>query len=587
MKKFLLTWYGITDFRASLGFENTDGPIAGALAGESYSDVIILGYTRADNDSNELIEVQKTFAQELSSIRNTGLEKDWKTTSQFVSRFANTAAAHEHFENWLKTKAATLGCDASIRLKSEKLGHLNDTEGIYAGAMRALDRVERESGEKFVTLYLSPGTPVMAFVWALAALNYPGLKKRLIASSIIGKAPESIALPTEWLERHSAKQEAIRDISNGFDVTFHLFGEQRMPALLSIRQFESTHHIFVNSKDYPATCMRSFIGSRDLHELAVDPWNDRAVHERISELAKQFPEKTRIGINLTGGTKLMFAGALSAARELGAVPFYFDSRNRCVTFVDSLQREKIKPINTLDVFLRLNSDGLYIPEVSELQDMSPERQRLTKTLWINRAKIARLYKELSAYNKTIQPFKVARDGLVIELNGDKVAKFKGYGLDFVFYNWPDFAKYISGGWFEEYVYLQCKPYEDSGIIKDLRLNVTIKFEGQYSYSHPRTGLDFNELDIAFTDGYSLYVVECKAGNVTQEQVMKLQNLVRFYGGVEGRGILASCFPPSTESVKKKIQDARLMPWSGGSFPEQLKALMESISKRAESMEITT
>ena len=55
MKKFLLTWYGITDFRASLGFENTDGPIAGALTSDSYSDVIVLGYTRADNDSNELI----------------------------------------------------------------------------------------------------------------------------------------------------------------------------------------------------------------------------------------------------------------------------------------------------------------------------------------------------------------------------------------------------------------------------------------------------------------------------------------------------------------------------------------------------
>jgi hypothetical protein len=143
--------------------------------------------------------VQKTFAHELSSIRNAGLEKDWKATSQFVSRFANTAVAHEHFESWLKTKAATLGCAASIRLKSEKLRQLNDTEGIYAGAMRALDRVERESGEKFVTLYLSPGTPVMAFVWALAALSYPELKKRLIASSVIGKAPEAISLPAEWL----------------------------------------------------------------------------------------------------------------------------------------------------------------------------------------------------------------------------------------------------------------------------------------------------------------------------------------------------------------------------------------------------
>lgn len=587
MKRFLLTWYGITDFRASLGFENTDGPIAGALAGESYSDVIILGYTRADNESNELVEAQKTFAHELSSIRNAGLGKDWKATSQFVSRFANTSVAHEHFESWLKTRAATLGCDASIRLKSEKLGHLNDTEGIYAGAMRVLDRVERESGQKFVTLYLSPGTPVMAFVWALAALNYPGLKKRLMASSIIGKAPEAIALPAEWLERHSAKQEAIRDISNGFDVTFHLFGEQRMPALLSIRQFESAHHIFVNSKDYPATCMRAFIGPRDLHELSVDPWDDRAVHERITELAKQFPEKTRIGINLTGGTKLMFAGALSAARELGAVPFYFDSRNRSVIFIDSLRREKINPINTIDVFLRLNGDGLSTPEINEFLDISSERQQLTKTLWINRAKIAKLYKELSAYNKSFQPFKVVRDGLVVELNVDKIARFKGYGLELDFDCWPDFAKYISGGWFEEYVYLLLKPYENTGVIKDLRINVVIKFEERESFSHSGIGLDFNELDISFTDGYSLYVVECKAGNVTQDQVMKLQNLVRFYGGVEGRGILASCFPPNTESVKKKIQDAKLVSLSGGAFPEQLKALMRSIAKRAESMEITT
>ena len=97
MRKFLLTWYGITDFRSSLGFEITDGPIASALAGESYSDVSVLGYTRADNDSSECIEAQKTFAFELTSIRNTGQEKDWKATSQFVSRFANTAVAHQHF----------------------------------------------------------------------------------------------------------------------------------------------------------------------------------------------------------------------------------------------------------------------------------------------------------------------------------------------------------------------------------------------------------------------------------------------------------------------------------------------------------
>ena len=122
MKRFLLTWYGITDFRASLGFENTDGPIASALAGASYSDIVILGYTRMDNDASELIEVQKAFALELASIRNMGQEKDWKATNHFVSRFANTAVAHEHFRLGWK-KAAALGCDASIRLKAKSFAN--------------------------------------------------------------------------------------------------------------------------------------------------------------------------------------------------------------------------------------------------------------------------------------------------------------------------------------------------------------------------------------------------------------------------------------------------------------------------------
>lgn len=587
MKKFLLTWYGITDFRASLGFENTDGPIAGALAGASYSDIVILGYTRADNDSNELIEAQKTFALELASIRNMGQQNDWKATGQFVSKFANTAVAHEYFEAWLKKKAAALGCDASIRLKNERLRRLNDTEGIYAGAMRALDEVERESGEKLVTLYLSPGTPVMAFVWALAALSYPELKKRLIASSVIGKAPEVIALPAEWLDRHGAKQAAIRDTSNGFDVTFHLFGEQRMPALLSIRQFESAHHIFVNSKDFPATCMRAFIGSRDLHEFHVDPWDDRAVHEQITDLAKQFPEKTRIGINLTGGTKLMFAGALSAARELGAVPFYFDSNNRRVTFIDSVRREKIRKIDSIETFLRLNSDGLEIAASSVMSEISLNRQLLTETLWIHRDKVRRFYKELSDYNNTFKPFEICRDGFKLKLDDMETVSVQGYGLDLAFETWPDFAKYLSGGWFEEFIYLKCKPYEDAGVIQDLRINVKLNLDLEEAKGYSSFGVEYNELDITFTDGYSLYIVECKAGNVTQEQVMKLQNLVRFYGGIEGRGIVACCVPPNTESAKKKIKDARLTLWSGTSLSEQIKTMMNNITARADAMEAHT
>jgi hypothetical protein len=581
MKIFLLTWYGITDLRASLGFENTDGPIASALAAERYSDVVILGYSRPEGDSSDCAETKKAFISELASIRDAGLEKDWKTTGSFVSRFANTAAAHEHFVAWLKEKALGMGCDANIGFKSEKLRELNDTEGIYACAMRAMDEVERKQGEKRVTLYLSPGTPAMAFVWAFAALDHPGLKKRLIASSVSGKPPERIALPAEWLERHGAKQEKALDAAAGFDVTFHLFGEQRLPSLLGIRQFESKRHVFVNSRDYPAACMRQFVQT-EFAELAADPWDGRAVHEAIVRYVDDLPTKARIGINLTGGTKLMFAGALSAARALGAVPFYFNSRNRWVTFLDSFRRETIKPIDSVETFLRLNGDGLELSKDIAMEGMSTDRQLLTRTLWDRRASIAKLYKKLTEYNNAFTPFRVEHEGFVFSLGKDKSATVQGHDLDLTFDNWPDFANYLSGGWFEEYVYSHCKPYEDAGVIKDLRVNVKLNLKQECTSGQPNRGAEYNELDLAFTDGYSLYIVECKAGNTTQEQVMKLQNLVRFYGGVEGRGILACCFPPGAKPVRKKIEDAKLTLWCGNIFPEQVKTLMDSIAARAQS-----
>jgi len=583
MKKFLLTWYGITDLRASLGFENTGGPILGALAAELYSEAIILGYTRLDNDSVACTQIQRDFAGEWHAIRSAGQEKDRDVTDAFISKFANTSAAHAHFTTWLKEKAAK--SDTRIRFQSENLRELNDTEGIYACAMRALELVAQESDDKQITLHLSPGTPVMAFVWAFAALNYPDLKKRLIASPVVGKAPEVVPLPAEWLEQYDAKREimhSVVDEGDGFDVTYHLFGEQRMPSLLGIRQFDSKRHIFLNSPRYPAACMKPFIREGEFGELTVDPWNARDVHETIVRDARRLSPKARIGVNLTGGTKLMFAGALSAARALGAVPFYFDSPNRSVTFIDSLRRDSIKPINSVEPFLRVNSDGLSLADKSEMEGMSPDNQHLTETLWEQRQKMGRIYKELNKYCDAFEPFHVQEAGFDFKLEENAIATIQGHGLDMVFDNWPDFAKFLCGGWLEEYVHLLCKPYEDAGVIHDLRINVKLNLS---TTSQQNPDVEYNEIDIAFTDGFSLYIVECKAGKVTQEQVMKLQNLVRIYGGVEGRGIIACCSPPNAESVKKKIKDARLTLWHGSKnwpISKQVESLMDEISSRIKS-----
>lgn len=576
MRKFLLTWYGITDFRASLGLENTEGPIAAALAAEPYSDVMILCYTRPD-DSDACRELRESFATDLSAIRDAGQPSDWDTTRRFVSKYANTTVAHEHFAHWLRAKFQRPDSALQISFKSETLRELNDTEGIYACATRALDWVAQESGDKLVTLYLSPGTPVMAFVWAIAALAHPTLKKRLIASPVIGKPPDTIALPAEWLERHGTAQQARQAVNGQFDVTFHLFGEQRMPGLLGIRQFASSRHVFVNSKEYPATCMRPFLEGT-IDELHVNPWDASAVREHILQYAETLPPTARIAVNVTGGTKLMFAGALAAARAIGAVPYYFDSRNQRVIFVDDFHSEALRPIESVETFLLLHGDGLKLSSAGEAPALSPDRCFLTKTLWNKRNRLAGIYQTVREFRETCEPFQVSAAGLTCALDENHVATVKGANLNLRFPNWPDFAKYLTGGWFEEYSYLQFKPYEDSGLIMDLRMNVQLAIAGDGISKSSKWTNAYNELDLVFTDGFSLYIVECKAGNVTQDQVMKLQNLVRFYGGVEGEGIVASCYKPDA-TTSKKMQDAGLVACFADSFPQQVRVLMDRIAAR--------
>lgn len=101
---------------------------------------------------------------------------DWKVTGEFVSR-SPTPPPRTHFARWLEERVHAAGTNTKVCFKSEKLRELNDTEGIYACAMDALDFAAKADGEKLVTLYLSPGTPVMAFVWALAATAASGPEK--------------------------------------------------------------------------------------------------------------------------------------------------------------------------------------------------------------------------------------------------------------------------------------------------------------------------------------------------------------------------------------------------------------------------
>ena len=91
---------------------------------------------------------------------------------------ANTPPAHRHYVAWLKHHLADAGITTQVQFHSIPLSDLNDSNGIYKAATAALACIERIPGDYDVSLFLSPGTPVMAFTWALAALRFRGQQMR-------------------------------------------------------------------------------------------------------------------------------------------------------------------------------------------------------------------------------------------------------------------------------------------------------------------------------------------------------------------------------------------------------------------------
>jgi hypothetical protein len=570
MKKILLTWYGITDLRASLGLESSIGPILNALISDEYEQIIILGYS--------------DLTKSISDSMGTEIV-DGNQTERF-SEIANTEFAHKLFIKWLQNKLTEYSNKTSIHFEPVVLNTLNDTEGIYEAANRKLDELSKDK-ESVISFYLSPGTPVMAFVWAFAALRYPDLQKQLIASSTGGK-PELVSLPDKWMEWHGRQIYTHDNVEHKFDVVFHLFGEQRMPSFLGIKQFESKKHVFLNSPKYPATVMKQFLDGFEFKEISVDPFSPEDTRVKVLKEINSIHGNPRIGFNLTGGTKLMYAGALSACKKVNGTPFYFNGPGNKLIYLNDFQTADTKCIDSVDTFIKLHGDGLSITNPGYWKDIeginSQERTKLTKHLWANRSKIASMYKEMIPYSEGCKPFKKSNGVISIDFDRHYSATINIGTEHFEFKEWRDFGKYITGGWFEEFTYIQLLPLQDEGYIKDLRIGMELSIQ-QNTSSNSKSfeslkaifGEMYQELDIVFTDGQKLFIVECKAGQIKSDHIMKLQNIVRHFGGIESRGIIAGCFPPNSSAVSKKIDDATSLKLiSGQNFSQNLKDNIRSM-----------
>lgn len=360
-------------------------------------------------------------------------------------------------------------------------------------------------------------------------------------------------MPTKNIETSEETFETMFEREK-FDVIVHLMGEQKLPTLFGMQQFECKSHIVVTSPRYARTANTLPVAAGydcDIKEVHVDPYDPADVRERILHALKAF-EGQRIGFNLTGGTKLMFVGTYAACEASEGVPFYFEAlENEIIWLQGDFERSRVVPITSVDAFFSLCGFRIIAEGRWDGDPGREDRRELTNLLWENAHQITSLNRQLAAYNDYAGvPFNVTGKGVTASLDISRRATVKIGNNSFLFESFPGLATYLSGGWFEEFVYLQLHPLLDQGVIMDLRIGMRI----DWPTGAGEGNMGAQEFDAVMTDGYRLILVECKSGQPLTQHYESLQNHVALYGGVTALGILAAIKRPHP-STERKIRES--------------------------------
>jgi len=280
---------------------------------------------------------------------------------------------------------------------------------------------------------------------------------------------------------------------------------------------EGDRFMFISAKDTEED-MDEFsaflnIPANRIDEVLLKSDADELTWERMCQIIRSHLDRqTQYFVNLAGGTRFMALAVQSVFEKFDSRFFYIPEEENVIVnskFDDILDNndDYFYPINyrmSVREYLLahgLHSSGGGIPMHTEeyATDMFLVfSQRLIPYQFYETLNVLRNYRN--------------RRRISVELlenpthpSCEPVPKLQEL-LEFINYQMDDTntltgadIEYITGGWFEEYVYYLVKKYV---VTQDLVMNLQVYKKGMRHR---------NELDVAFTKGNKLFVIECKSG----------------------------------------------------------------------------
>jgi len=325
-----------------------------------------------------------------------------------------------------------------------------------------------------------------------------------------------------------------------------LIGGQLLPIFIGIKEFNPDKVYFVASNESKVGLqqLKAIIKGVPFSEHNCDAYDFASVKNTCEKILDKIGSNEEVSFNLTGGTKIMVLAVQSIIHERGIPGFYINQDNTLLE-LSSYSKKPISYHVTTKEFLEISGHPVYSAKTlkdygladfktaKEIETFAYSGNRYSSITKYFRKKYQDLPFPISGNENLSSDVKCTWDASKVEIfvKGTKVALFKSAIVQDLFFN---------AGWWELLV--------AEAVSKWTKANeIFVKFELPFKSDLLTMK---NEIDVLINLNNKLIFVECKSGQVKQEDINKMKVIKQTYGGLVSKSILVSRFIPSPTIMEK-------------------------------------
>jgi hypothetical protein len=328
-----------------------------------------------------------------------------------------------------------------------------------------------------------------------------------------------------------------------------LVGGQLLPVYVGIKEFmpDKLHLIASSDSIMKVAVLKSCSVNISIQEYICDPFDFFSIKSVCEKIIDSIDKSDEITFNLTGGTKIMVLAAQAILFEKQLQGFYINQDDSYL-LLPSYIKTPIQNEITIKEFFDLSGHHIY--SAKHLSDYTPG-DFITASSIENFANFDKRYSIITKFfrnkfkNNLNHPFprqgkEVINNVIEVSWSIDEINAIQS-GVPFFYSKAPNAIDlFFNAAWWELIVAETISKWSK---VKELLIKCELPFISDSQSMK-------NEIDVLINLGKKLIFVECKSGNILQEDINKMRIIKQTYGGVISKSILVSRFNPNTKILEK-------------------------------------